>query len=261
MLGKLMKYDIKNMSKILIYFYIITLGLAVITRLIHFGSHIQAIHILELIFQGCVYAGIGNILVNTFVHIIKHFRTSFYKDESYLTHTLPIDKNKLLLSKYLSALVVILCSIVVIILSLFIVFYSPELMLSIQTLLSSTVPGFTIPVGVVVGLVIAILFVEICCLISFSFTAVIHGHSSNNKKGLSSFICFFAYYFASMLVSLMVIALVFAISGNIGSLFAEQLTQTGFITLLVTGLVCYIGYTIAFLFISRHLFNKGVNVD
>ena len=261
MLGKLMKYDIKNMSKILVWFYVITLGLAVITRLIHFGSHIQAIHILELVFQGCVYAGIGNILVNTFVHIIKNFRTSFYKDESYLIHTLPIDKNKLLLSKYLSALIVILCSIVAIVLSLFIMFYSPELITTIHTFLNTSVPGFTIPVGVVVALIVAILFAEICCLISFAFTGVIQGHQSNDKKALNSFVCFFAYYFATMICSLIIIAIVFAITGNFSLLMAEQLTQSAFITLLITGLVCYIGYTIAFFFIARHLFNKGVNVD
>lgn len=261
MLGKLMKYDIKNMSKILLYFYVITIGLAIITRLINLGDNIEIIRIIGMVFAGCVYAGIGNILVNTFVHIIKNFRTSFYKDESYLTHTLPVDKNKLLLSKYLSALIVILCSIVVILLSLFILFYSPELMLTIQTFLNSTIPGFTIPVGLVVALIITIIFVEICCLISFAFTAVIHGHQSNNKKALNSFVCFFAYYFASMFVSLIAITIVFAIGGNIELLLAEQLSQSAFISLLITGLVCYIGYTIAFFFIARHLFNKGVNVD
>jgi len=256
-----MKYDIKKMSKILIYFYIITIALAGITRLIHLGSHIQAIYILEQVFAGCVYAGIANIIINTFIHIISTFRLSFYRDESYLTHTLPIHKNKLLLSKYLSALLVVLVSILVSFMSLFIMFYSPEFMTTLQALLSTVVSGFTIPTGVMVALIIAIIFVEICCFISIAFTSVIQGHAENDKKGLKSIICFVAYYFGTMIVTVITAVIVFAISGNIDQLFATTLTQPAFLTLLIIALVCYIGYTIAFYFLSRHLFNKGVNVD
>ena len=101
MLGRLMKYDIKKMTKILIIMYIISLGLACVTRLINIGKNIQAIFIIGQVFTGLTYSAIVNVLVNTFVHILKVFINNFYKDESYLTHTLPIKKSKLLLSKYL----------------------------------------------------------------------------------------------------------------------------------------------------------------
>ncbi|MBR7091274.1 MAG: hypothetical protein IKC79_02340 [Clostridia bacterium] len=261
MLAKLMKYDIRNMSKILIYFYIITIALAGITRLIHLGSHIHFVFIIEQVFAGCVFAGIGNILVNTFVHIISTFRKSFFKDESYLTHTLPIHKNKLLLSKYLSALLVILASILVIFLSLFIMYYSPEFMISVQAFLSTVVTGTNIPIGVTLALIIAIVFVEICCFISIAFTSIIQGHAENDKKAFKSAICFVAYYFATMVITLIAIAIIFAISGNIDQLTATTLTEPAFLTLLITALVAYIGFAIAFFFISRKLFNRGVNVD
>ena len=158
MLVKLMKYDIKKMSKLLIIFYAITLGLAGITRLINIGKEIQSISIIGSIFAGFTYSGIANILVNTFIHIIKVFITDFYKDESYLTHTLPVNKGKLLLSKYLSSLIVVLSSVVVIFLSLFIMFYSPEFMLALKMMISATVSGFNMPSWVFVTLIVGIIF-------------------------------------------------------------------------------------------------------
>ena len=131
MLKYLMKYDLKKMFKLVIWFYPISLALAAITRIISIWNDIQAIKILDMVLAGFTYSAIANILVNTFVHILMRFSNSFYKDQSYLTHTLPVKKSTLILSKYLSGLIVILTSIAVSFLSLFIIFYSPEFMKNI----------------------------------------------------------------------------------------------------------------------------------
>ena len=101
------------MTRILVYMYAVSVVLAVITRLINIRDDIQAIRILGMVFAGCTYSAIGNVVVNTFVHIIDVFIKNFYKDESYLTHTLPISKNKLLASKYIASLLVIVASVAV----------------------------------------------------------------------------------------------------------------------------------------------------
>ena len=101
MIKKLIKNDIKKMMKILVYLYACSIILAGITRLINIGKNIQFIFIIGQVFAGITYSAIGSVLINTFVHILRVFVVNFYKDESYLTHTLPVTKNQLLLSKYL----------------------------------------------------------------------------------------------------------------------------------------------------------------
>ena len=108
MIKKLLKHDLKRMLKVLVYIYIIAICLSGVTRLINLGKDIQVIAIIGYVFSGLVYSALGSILVNTFVQILRVFIVNFYKDESYLTHTLPVEKTKLLLSKFLSSLIVIL---------------------------------------------------------------------------------------------------------------------------------------------------------
>ena len=116
MLKKLFKHDFKYMTRILVYMYAISILLAGITRLVLLGSKIQFVLIIGKILQGFTYSALVNVLVNTFVHILTVFLKNFYKDESYLTHTLPVTKKQLLTSKLLSSLLVIVCSVAVCIL-------------------------------------------------------------------------------------------------------------------------------------------------
>ena len=261
MLSKLIKYDTKKMSKILVYIYAITLGLACITRLINIGKDIQIISIVGSVFAGLTYSAMFNIIVNMFVHILKVFISSFYKDESYLTHTLPIKKNKLLLSKYISSIIVILTSVLVCFVSLFIMLYSKDFVAMLDTLLKAVVINLNMSVGLFITLMVIIIFAQICAMISFAFTAIIKGYSYNRKRGVKGLLWFFAFYFGSMIATLLIALIVFAITGNLSLLFAEQLTQGAFITILIIGLAMYIIYTILFFLMSRKEFNKGVNVD
>lgn len=58
---------------------------------------------------------IVNILINCFMRNWARFVKNIYKDESYLTHTLPVSKNKIYLSKVLTAIITLLTSFIVII--------------------------------------------------------------------------------------------------------------------------------------------------
>lgn len=258
---KLMKYDLKNMMKILWIMYVVSLGLACITRIINIGKDIQAIAILGYVFAGLTYSAIGSILVNTFVHIIRVFIVSFYKDESYLTHTLPVSKGKLLLSKYLSSVIVILCSVVVSFLSLVIILYSKGFIDGLRTLLNMATTNLNMPLSLFITLLVIVIFTQICAMISMGFTAIVKGNMYNQKRLPKGLIWFAIFYFLSVIVSLLVMLLVFAISGNVSSFFAEKLSSGAFITILVVGIVLYIIYAIIYYFICNKLFKKGVNVD
>ncbi|MBQ7351574.1 MAG: hypothetical protein IJW59_01735 [Clostridia bacterium] len=261
MIGKLMKYDLKKMFRILVYIYVCAISLAGITRLINIGKDIQILEIIGYIFAGCTYSAIGSVLINTFVQILRVFIGDFYKDESYLTHTLPVEKSKLLISKYLSSLIVIVCSVLVSFLSLFVVLYSKELFEGIRALLEVSVAGFNMSIAGFLTLLIFIVFEQICGMISMAFASIIIGCRENSRRILKGLLTFIAFYMISMMFTFVILAIVFAISGNIGEFFASSLSQGSFITILILGLVLYFVYAVGFFLISYKLFKKGVNVD
>lgn len=258
---KLMKYDIKKMMRILVYIYAISLGLAIITRLINLGNNIQAIAIIGHVFGSLTYAAVVSVIVNTFVHILRVFIVGFYRDESYLTHTLPVKKEKLLLSKYLSSLLVIICSVVVSALSLFIVLYSESLFNFIKQSLEIMVSGFNMSVGGFLALIVFILFSQICAMTSMAFAAIVKANTYNNKRIMKGLVWFAIYYFGSTICTLLTAVIVFATSGNLKELIASQMSNSSFMIILVLGLVLYFIYAIIFYLLANKMFKKGVNVD
>lgn len=261
MIKKLMKYDIKKMTKILVYFYVISILLSIITRLINIGKNIQIIAIIGQVFAGLTYSAVASILINTFIHIIKVFACDFYKDESYLIHTLPVTKNQLLISKYLSGLVVVISSVIVSFLSIFIVLYSKEFFETLKVLIEKSITEFNIPVWLFILIMVVLIFAQICAIISMAFTSVVKANTYNSKRSIKSLMWFAIYYFGSMLVTLLIAVIIFAIGGNLSELGASVLSQSSFLTLLILALVCYIIYAFVYYFICKNLFNKGVNVD
>ena len=124
MLSKLLKYDFRSLSKILVPVYFVGLLLAIITRIANMlakefsifsvpSGFISAIFIIVLI----------AIPIVTFIFTILRFYQNLIKDEGYLMHTLPVSKNHLILSKAISSTTFIFLSFLFTILSLFIGVY------------------------------------------------------------------------------------------------------------------------------------------
>lgn len=262
MIKSLIKYDVKKMTvNMLVYVYVIAIALSLLTRFINIWDDIHAVAILGAVFEGIVYSALGSILINTFVQILRVFIVNFYKDESYLTHTLPVSKSKLLLSKYISSLIVIFASVLVCFVCLFIVFYSKEFAEMLKMFLEISVAGFDMSVGLFIALFALIIFSQICAIISMAFCAIVKGFSYNSKRVLRSFLWFIVYYMGAMVVTLISVVIVFAISGNAEVLLANVLPQSAFLTLLILALVLYLIYSLVFYYICNRTFNKGVNVD
>ena len=82
--------------------------------------------ILHTIFYNAIYiVGLWMIL-NTIMRIWHRYRANFFLDESYLTHTLPIKRSTLWLSKFLSAIIAILAIFAVVGLSAAVLNLSPD---------------------------------------------------------------------------------------------------------------------------------------
>lgn len=261
MIAKLLKYDIKKMTRILVYMYVISIALAGITRFINIWKDIPAVNILGLILAGCTYSAIGNVLVNTFVHILSVFIKSFYKDESYLTHTLPVKKSDLLNSKYISAVAVIFFGVFVSLLSLFILFYSKSFMSVIKGFLSATVAGFNMSAGGFITLVTVLLFLELCSFITMDFAAIIKANTYNTKRTLRSFGWFIIFYLITIAATVLSAIAFFAICGDASLLLSKTLSESTFLRLIWIAIIDYFIFSVVFFFISHRMFSKGVNVD
>ncbi|MBQ3234842.1 MAG: hypothetical protein IJA97_01650 [Clostridia bacterium] len=261
MIRKLFYYDIKKMTKILKWFYLISIAFAVITRLINIGKEIQAIHIIGQVFAGFTYSAIANILINTFIHILRVFLYDFYRDESYLTHTLPVSKNKLFISKCLAGLAVVLSSVIVCVLTLFIMLYSKDVMLTVKSLISVAVSGLNMSSGAFIAILIVIILAQITAMMSMAYTAIVKANTYNRNRGFKGVAWFIAYYFGSTIVTLIIAVIVFAIGGNLSELVAEVMSASSFMTVMILALVLYPVYTFIHVLLCKWLFNKGVNVD
>ena len=105
MLVKLLKYDLKYMVKNMSIFYILAVFFAITTRILFSINQTTIINVISQISVGCMFAMLANILINTMMRSWVRFRDSIYKDEAYLTHTLPVTKNNIYNSKFIQTLV------------------------------------------------------------------------------------------------------------------------------------------------------------
>ncbi len=124
MLSKLLKYDFKSLSKILIPVYLVSLLLALLTRVINMLA--DKFHIFSVpsgFISGIFVVVLIAIPIATFIFTILKFYQNLIKDEGYLMHTLPVSKNSLILSKTISSTVFIILSFVFTILFLFVGVY------------------------------------------------------------------------------------------------------------------------------------------
>ena len=120
MLGKLLKYDFKNLYKTLLPLYLITLVITILTVIFNnlsdtsnLFSTLNALMILS-------YSIILMVLaVGTFFLSIRDFYLDFATERGYLINTLPVKKSTIITSKFITSVVTMLSSIVVMFISNF----------------------------------------------------------------------------------------------------------------------------------------------
>ena len=124
MLIKLLKYDLKYMIKNMSVFYILAIFFAILVRILGLFNSTTILTILNGICKGTMIAMIVNIIINTMIRSWVRYNISIYKDEAYLTHTLPVTKNDIYNSKFIQTLIFYIVGFLVILLCLVIAFYS-----------------------------------------------------------------------------------------------------------------------------------------
>jgi len=263
MLKKLLKYDLQNVYKVLIVFYGLSLFFAILTRIFFNIENSFIMDIIGKICSGTTIAMIFNILINNLMRLWVRFRNNFYGDESYLTHTLPIDKQTLYLSKTLTSIITLFSSVLVICVTLFIAYYSKE---NIEIIKNLLLPLATVYESTVITIILAFIFVcflEITNMLQSGYVGIVLGHKKNNNKMVFSILFGFGTYLLTQIFIVLVVFVVALFNPDLMNLFytMEALNVSTIKLCIYLAIAIYTLNIFILYFINSKLFSKGVNVD
>ena len=259
MLKKLVKYDFNWINRHMIIFFVITLIFALLTRLADNITGSVMGDIIYGILRGCTIAALVNTVINCAIRVWERFRQNFYKDEAYLTHTLPVSKNLLYDSKAISALATVLLSVIVIIASFFIAFWNNDVYEYIRNVFKDGDMTF-----IMVSLFITAIL-EIIYAIYVGIFSIVLGHRYNNNRVLYSIVFGIALYYGLQCILLGLIAVAGIFDDSIKAMFGDasdvQISFETYRNLMLMTNIIYLALTTGLYFGGKKLFAKGVNVE
>ena len=97
--------------------------------------------------------------------------------------------------------------------------------------------------------------------LSIIFFGITIGYKSKDHRVLKSFLITAAMAFTSITILAIIMIIVLLINGVSLSSSSLVLSNTAFMSIILTGIIVYSAITILFYFLTKHEFNKGVNVD
>ena len=262
MLKKLLKYDLKWCYKPLLVFYLLAIFFSVIVRIVESFEQSLIILVIDKICCGVVIAMIINILINCFMRNWARFVKNIYKDESYLTHTLPVSKSKIFLSKILTAIITLITSFIVIIVCLAIATLNKDTWIILKESLEQSAIYFDSSVFSLIFVMIITIFFEFLFMMMSGILGIIIGHRSNNLKIVKSIVIGFAIYIILSVISLGALFVAGFINSDIMSLFNNiEVSSNALKSMMLVGILVYAIYNLGIYFIGNKLLNKGVDVD
>ena len=264
MLNKLLKYDLKYMIKNMSIFYILSIFFAITTRILFNIDQSVMIKILAQISNGCMIAMVANTIINVMMRSWLRFNDSLYKDESYLTHTLPVTKNQLYNSKFILTLIFYFISFVIVLLTLFITYYSKENWLAISNFIKTITIGLNMSTLFFISMTIIIIFLEIFNAIQCGFLGIILGHKKSNNKIVFSILFGFIIYLIAQCLILGLVYVYGLFDPTVMELFNTgtiNIDVNSFKSLAIVSSILYIVIIFIMSLICKKSLNKGVNID
>ncbi len=263
MLVKLLKYDLKYMIRNMIIFYILAIFFSILTRILFSLKQTIIVNIIGQITVGCMFSMIASTLINTLMRSWVRFNDSIYKDEAYLTHTLPVTKKNIYDSKFIETLIFFVIGFLVVILSLFIAYYTKDRWIMLKGLIDSITTGLNFNPTLFVVSAIAVIFLEIFNAIQCGFLGLILGHKKNNNKIAYSILFGFIAYIVSQSIVLFLVFVVGLFNPTIMDLFKSNilLDTNSFKLLVLLSIILYLIIIFIMNMLCKYIFNKGVNIE
>ena len=193
MLGKLLKYDLKWTYKLLIVFYCLALVFSLIARGLGSIENSALFNVLSQIANGFAISMLASALINCVMRSWARFHINIYKDESYLTHTIPLAKNTIYLSKVLASILCTLTTVVMAVICLAICYYSQENLENIKIGLELAANTFNSTVVNLLLIISAVIFFEVLFILQIGYNGLIIGHRSNKDVKKYNYSIYYVY--------------------------------------------------------------------
>lgn len=263
MLRKLLKYDLKWVYKIVVVFYILAIIFSAIGRGLNAIENSLIFSVLAQISFGIAISMMVSSLINCLMRLWARFIKNLYKDESYLTHTLPVKKKTIYASKIISAFISIFTTVVVILICLFICYYSETNMQFVKSLLEFAAETYNTTVLKLLLLFSFTFFLEIMFTVLVGYVGIIIGHKSNQNKMIKTIVLGLVMYMLTQIVTLGLIYVLGLFNSDVMNLINtnDMVSIDTIKFIMYSGISMYVIYIIFYYFWGKKQLEKGVNVD
>lgn len=263
MLGKIFKYDIKWLFKKLAPFYGISIVLALIIRGIkELAINFSIFNTLYILMSAVFIIGLIALVFYTFFLIISRYYKNMFRDESYLTHTLPVKKSSLFISKVLSSIIFMVLGIIIALISLLIVYYTKENFEIIKNGAEYFANLYHFSVVKLITLIIIMGLLGILIMMMLIFTGITIGQSHSNEKGMYSIIACIVIYFVTQFINGVTILLVALFKTNLLESLNDDIPPIEALnTVMLTSICLSVAYIFIYYFVNKHFLEKRLNIE
>lgn len=263
MLGKLLKYDLKWVYKLVVIFYALAFIFSVIGRALGKIENSLIFDIVSKISFGFAISMMVSSLINCLMRLWVRFVRNVYKDESYLTHTLPVKKQEIFASKVISGVICVFTTMTVVLVCLFICYYSKTNIEVLKNILELAATTYNTTVLNLLLLVAVVIFLEIIYVLLIGYVGIILGHKSNKNKMLRSIVIGFVLYFVFQALTLGLIAIYGLFNTEVMNLIntTDIVNIEAIKSVMYVGIGIYVVYSIIFYWLGQRYLNRGVNVE
>lgn len=273
MLKKLFKYEWKSVSTLLLIVHGALLVYALIRRIgyqIYFSKFLSdssnTVMGMTTMFYVVVYVfGIMAVLLMTMLYLAIHIQKSFFSDEGYLTHTLPVSPTQLLLSKIFIYWVWTILDLIFVAASIAILLVNKETWPAIVYGFREMWHTLTSLSGLS-DILNNIVYLLSLCIEFFIFStgllifAVCLGSQFKTHKVMGSVLSFFGIIILCNIVDLIITSI--TLPGGVGTVMmitraGERVTNYSYII----ETLWYLAAGIFFFFGSRYILSKRLNLE
>jgi hypothetical protein len=260
MLGKLVKYEFKATSRILIPLYIVLLFMSIINRFAFFmdDSNIVMKVVKPILIATYVLFIVATLAVTIFFMIIRFYK-NYFSDEGYLMFTLPSKTHELIVSKLILTLFWIVISLAVIFLSVFIISPSenwPTIIFEFKQLIANMQKQFGSNYVLVSIEFIMMILLGGTLNILMVYTSIAVGQMISKYRIIGSFVAYAIIYTGMQILLLIVLAVVSLIFKENITTFLES-PQAVFPAVLVVLAIASSG----FFFTTNNIFKRRLNLE
>lgn len=260
MLSKLVKYEFKATSRILIPLYTVLLFMSIINRFAFFmdDSNIVMRVVKPMTIAAYILSIVATLAVTIFFMIIRFYK-NYFSDEGYLMFTLPAKTHELIVSKLIVTLFWIIVSLAVVCASLFITSPSENwstIIFDFKQLIASMHEQFGSSYILVSIELIMMMLLGGTLNILIIYTSIAVGQMISKHRLIGSFVAYAIIYTGMQILLIIIIGIASLIFKENMTTFLES-PQAAFPAVLVVLAIASYG----FFFTTNNIFKRRLNLE